>query len=66
LSARVHDFASTNFADPCKSGESRIPDWFSSRGGCSTTEEMKEEHHDTDYEQDVDQPGGNVKSEKAQ
>jgi len=27
---------------------------------------MKEEHHDTDYEQDVDQPGGNVKSEKAQ
>jgi len=27
---------------------------------------MKEEHHDTDYEQGVDQPGGNVKSEEAQ
>jgi len=25
---------------------------------------MKEEHHDTDYEQDVDQPGGNVKRKK--
>jgi hypothetical protein len=27
---------------------------------------MEEEHHDTDYEQDVDQPSGNVKSKKAQ
>jgi hypothetical protein len=26
---------------------------FLSRGGCSTTEEMKEEHHDTDYEQNM-------------
>jgi hypothetical protein len=53
-------------AAPCKSGKSRIrPDWFSSRCGCSASEQMKEEHHDTDYEQDVDQPGGNVKSEKA-
>jgi len=25
---------------------------------------MKEEHHDTDYEQEVDQPGGNVKRKK--
>jgi hypothetical protein len=59
--------ASINFADPCKSGKSRIrPDWFSSRCGCSTSEQMKEEHHDTDYEQDVDQPGRNVKGEKAQ
>jgi hypothetical protein len=50
MRARVHDFAFTNFADPCKSGESSIPD---SRCGCSTSKQMKQEHHDTDYEQNV-------------
>jgi hypothetical protein len=32
--------------------------------GGTTSEEMHDEHHDTDYEQDVNDAGGNVKSEE--
>ena len=37
-----------------------------SDGGGSAAKEMQDEHHDTDYEQDVDDAGGNVKREESE
>jgi hypothetical protein len=35
-----------------------------SDGGCSTPEEMQNEHHDTDYQQNVNDAGGDMEGEK--
>lgn len=36
-----------------------------SDGGCSASQEMKHEHHDTDYEQDMNDASGDVKREES-
>jgi hypothetical protein len=40
-------------------------DGLFSNGGCSTPQDMENEHHDTDDQQDVNDAAGNVKGEKS-